>query len=157
MDVREKLVKQAISHFRYGVSHDIFSEPVTTYAKLAIEALEKEKESSVKSGRECGMITKHILVDLVQKYLQATTELYDYTTSKDLYVPTPCGFTAGNPIHMYCTPGTYGSLAKLFDSGSSHVEYSPQVKAYFEYATIGGVPIRILWTTDEYEEVCKNG
>ena len=42
MDVREKLVKQAISHFRHGVSHDIFSEPVTTYAKLAIEALEKE-------------------------------------------------------------------------------------------------------------------
>ena len=47
MDVREKLVKQAISHFWYGVSHDIFSEPVTTYAKLAIEALEKEKESGV--------------------------------------------------------------------------------------------------------------
>ena len=47
MDVREKLVKQAISHFEYGVSHDIFSEPVTTYAKLAIEALEKEKESFV--------------------------------------------------------------------------------------------------------------
>lgn len=47
MDVREKLVKQAISHFEYGVSHDIFSEPVTTYAKLAIEALEKEKESCV--------------------------------------------------------------------------------------------------------------
>ena len=47
MDVRKKLVKQAISHFEYGVSHDIFSEPVTTYAKLAIEALEKEKESSV--------------------------------------------------------------------------------------------------------------
>ena len=47
MGVREKLVKQAISHFWYGVSHDIFSEPVTTYAKLAIEALEKEKESGV--------------------------------------------------------------------------------------------------------------
>lgn len=42
MDVREKLVQQAISHFWYGVSHDIFSEPVTTYAKLAIEALKKE-------------------------------------------------------------------------------------------------------------------
>ena len=38
MDVREKLVKQAISHFRHGVSHDIFSEPVTTYAKLAMDA-----------------------------------------------------------------------------------------------------------------------
>ena len=47
MDVREKMVKQAISHFEYGVSHDIFSEPVTTCAKLAIEALEKEKESCV--------------------------------------------------------------------------------------------------------------
>ena len=47
MDVREKLVKQAISHFWCGVSHDIFSEPVTTYAKLAIEALEKEKDSGV--------------------------------------------------------------------------------------------------------------
>ena len=47
MDVREKLVEQAISHFWYGVSHDIFSEPVTTYAKLAIEALEKEKENGV--------------------------------------------------------------------------------------------------------------
>ena len=42
MDVREKLVEQAISYFWYGVSRDIFSEPVTTYAKLAIESLKKE-------------------------------------------------------------------------------------------------------------------
>lgn len=42
MDVKEKLVEQAISYFWYGVSHDIFSEPVTTYAKLAIESLKKE-------------------------------------------------------------------------------------------------------------------
>ena len=42
MDDREKLVKQAISHFSYGVSHDMFSEPVTTYAKLAVEALEQQ-------------------------------------------------------------------------------------------------------------------
>ena len=48
MDIREKLVKQAISHFWYGVSHDIFSEPVTTYAKLAIDALEKENGVTVK-------------------------------------------------------------------------------------------------------------
>ena len=47
MDVREKLVEQAISHFWYGVSHDIFSEPVKTYAKLAIEALEKENGITV--------------------------------------------------------------------------------------------------------------
>ena len=47
MDVREKLVEQAISHFWYGVSHDIFSDPVKTYAKLAIEALEKENGVTV--------------------------------------------------------------------------------------------------------------
>ena len=47
MDDRKKLVKQAISHFRYGVSHDIFSEPVTTYAKLAIEALKKANDVTV--------------------------------------------------------------------------------------------------------------
>ena len=47
MDVKKKLVEQAISHFWYGVSHDIFSEPVTTYAKLAIEALEKENGVTV--------------------------------------------------------------------------------------------------------------
>lgn len=32
----------AISHFKYGISHDIFSEPVTTYAKMAVAALEKQ-------------------------------------------------------------------------------------------------------------------
>ena len=42
MDDKERLIKQAISHFSYGVSHDIFSEPVTTYAKLAIEAIKKQ-------------------------------------------------------------------------------------------------------------------
>ena len=50
MDVREKLVEQAISHFWYGVSHDIFSEPVTTYAKLAIEALKKENGVTVQES-----------------------------------------------------------------------------------------------------------
>jgi predicted nucleic acid-binding Zn-ribbon protein len=51
MDVREKLVEQAISHFWYGISHDIFSEPVTTYAKLAIEALKKYNGVTVQN---CG-------------------------------------------------------------------------------------------------------
>ena len=55
MDVREKLVEKAISHFWYGISHDIFSEPVTTYAKLAIEALEKETESGV-TVQECKVV-----------------------------------------------------------------------------------------------------
>ena len=53
MEVREKLVKQAISHFWYGVSHDIFNEPVTTYAKLAIDALEKENGVTVQELDGC--------------------------------------------------------------------------------------------------------
>lgn len=35
-------LQQAIDHYHYGVSHDIFSEPVTTYANLAIAAMEKQ-------------------------------------------------------------------------------------------------------------------
>lgn len=34
--------QEAINHFKYGISHDIFNEPVKTYAKLAVEALEKQ-------------------------------------------------------------------------------------------------------------------
>lgn len=103
------------------------------------------------------MVEKDKLVELMQKYLQAAKELYDYTTSEDLYVPTPCGFTsADDPIHMYCTPETYGSLAELFDPGSSHVKPCTE-ESYYEFATIGGIPIKILWAADAYKEVCKNG
>ena len=100
------------------------------------------------------MIEKDKLVELMQKYLQATTELHNYTTSEDLYVPTPCGFSTGDPIHIYCTPETYDSLAKLFDSGSSHVKPSTG-GSYYEFATIGGIPIKILRNAEEYEEVRK--
>lgn len=101
------------------------------------------------------MIEKDKLVELMQKYLQAATELHDYTTSEDLYVPTPCGFTVGDPIHMYCTPETYGSLAELFDPGSSHVGPTIIEGSYYAFATIGGIPIQIYWSAKEYEEVCK--
>lgn len=35
-------IEDAINHFKYGITHDIFKEPVTSYAKLAVEALEKQ-------------------------------------------------------------------------------------------------------------------
>ena len=47
MDVKEKLVEQAISHFWYGVSHDIFSEPVTTYAKR-LDAARAAREYAIR-------------------------------------------------------------------------------------------------------------
>ena len=37
-------IEDAINHFKYGISHDIFSEPVTSYAKLAIKALENYRK-----------------------------------------------------------------------------------------------------------------
>lgn len=37
-------IDEAINHFKYGISHDIFSQPVISYAELAIMALEKYKE-----------------------------------------------------------------------------------------------------------------
>ena len=43
------MTREAIEHYRYGITHDIFSEPVTTYAKLSIEALEKQIPKKVKN------------------------------------------------------------------------------------------------------------
>lgn len=37
-------IQDAINHFKYGITHDIFSEPVTSYAKMAVEALEKMRD-----------------------------------------------------------------------------------------------------------------
>ena len=39
--VEDVSIEKAIEHFKYGISHDIFKEPVTSYAKLAVKALEK--------------------------------------------------------------------------------------------------------------------
>jgi len=53
--------ERAIEHFEYGISHDIFSEPVTTYAKLAVVALRDQvvrknlKEMTGASCRDCGV------------------------------------------------------------------------------------------------------
>lgn len=35
------MIQEAIRHYQYGITHDIFKEPVTIYAELAIEALKK--------------------------------------------------------------------------------------------------------------------
>ena len=41
---KEITIEDAINHFKYGISHDIFKEPVTSYAQMAIEALEALKK-----------------------------------------------------------------------------------------------------------------
>lgn len=40
--IKDVSIEKAIEHFKYGISHDIFSEPVTSYAKMAVEALDKQ-------------------------------------------------------------------------------------------------------------------
>lgn len=51
-DMRDDInVENAIAHFKYGITHDIYSEPVTSYAKMAVEAL--EKQISVESLLPC--------------------------------------------------------------------------------------------------------
>ena len=37
-----KLIEDAIQHYKYGISHDIFKEPAYSYAQLSIVALEKQ-------------------------------------------------------------------------------------------------------------------
>lgn len=37
-----KKMQEAIQHYKYGIKCDIFSEPVITYAKIAIESIEKQ-------------------------------------------------------------------------------------------------------------------
>ena len=39
--VEDVSIEKAIEYFKYGISHDIFKEPVTSYAKMAVKALEK--------------------------------------------------------------------------------------------------------------------
>ena len=45
-------IDMAIEHYRYGINHDIFAEPVTTYARLAIAALQ-EKQERERGCRHC--------------------------------------------------------------------------------------------------------
>ena len=43
------IIEQAIDHYKYGISHDIFSEPVISFAKLSIVALERQIPKNVVS------------------------------------------------------------------------------------------------------------
>lgn len=37
-----KLIEEAIQHYKYGITHDIFAEPVTSYARRSVMALKKQ-------------------------------------------------------------------------------------------------------------------
>jgi len=43
-DIDSEIINEAIYHYQYGIDCDIFSEPVTSYAKLAIKALKEMRD-----------------------------------------------------------------------------------------------------------------
>lgn len=52
-------IQDAINHFEYGISHDIFSEPVTTYAKMAVESLKKQVPKKPKKEEKVSIHRPH--------------------------------------------------------------------------------------------------
>ena len=67
-------VESAIAHFKYGISHDIFKEPVTSYARMAVEALENDEEKRYKADLK--MIKVNLIKRLRAKQ-RGHIELYD--------------------------------------------------------------------------------
>lgn len=59
-------IKKAKDHFQHGISCDIFTEPVVSYARMAVKALEKQIPQQIRiihSGKTCcpvcGMLLKN--------------------------------------------------------------------------------------------------
>ena len=44
LGVKTKRIEEAIGYFKYGISHDIFSEDMVKIAKTSLEALERMKD-----------------------------------------------------------------------------------------------------------------
>ena len=44
LGVKAKEIEEAIKYFKYGISHDIFSEDMIKIAEISIEALERMKD-----------------------------------------------------------------------------------------------------------------
>lgn len=72
--LRKRLVEaedytQAIQHFEYGLTNDIFSEPVATYARLAIKALREAKKKRSLMKVENGKIVEATENEMFRHYL----------------------------------------------------------------------------------------
>jgi hypothetical protein len=89
--VKNVTINDAISHFKHGVSHDIFSEPVTSYAKMAVEALGKQVP------RRPTKLTDTLLIDAGWIYKCPTCGLacgenkYHLEATQDELYCTQCG------------------------------------------------------------------
>ena len=76
--------KKAIEHFHYGITHDIFSEPVKTYARLAVDAL-REKQEREKGCEYCKTPFKTMLKFYLGIYGNGdTAELYVETDGQNI-------------------------------------------------------------------------
>ena len=69
------MIQEAIRHYKHGITHDIFKEPVTTYAKLAIESMEEVEQyralgtvEELKEAREKQIPKKPTVGDFMNFY-----------------------------------------------------------------------------------------
>lgn len=53
-------ISAAIRHFEHGISHDIFSEPVTSFARVAIDALKEYRKGREQNPLTCEDLLKRI-------------------------------------------------------------------------------------------------
>jgi hypothetical protein len=81
-------IERAVEHYRYGITHDIFSEPVTTYAKLAVDALREQAERS-KGCDKCQPSCHNCKHDVYDDFCQ-------------YYGKQGCGKLLYEPKHKYC-------------------------------------------------------
>ena len=44
LDVKTEKIEKAIGYFKYGLSHDVFSEDMIEIAKISLEALERMRD-----------------------------------------------------------------------------------------------------------------
>lgn len=85
------MLEKAIDHYHYGVTHDIFSEPVTSYANLAIEALKKQTPKKPNKLIDIFLIKDGWTYACPTCYCACGENKYHSDVTKDEYYCTQCG------------------------------------------------------------------
>lgn len=77
--------EEAIRHFEYGISHDIFSEPVTSYARMAIAALQEQDVGDTNVGCKWISVAERLPEQFVS-VLGYMTDAGDFPNVRECYL-----------------------------------------------------------------------
>lgn len=123
----------AIKHFEYGISHDIFKEPVTSYARIALAAL-REQENPTSSNKVSNewISVKERLPEVEKRVLVSISRHSQYT-GKD-YVLVTCAIYEDGKVNTEdsCWMCEWGDYDKETDT-----TYVP--KGWYEYHEYGNI------------------